>query len=173
MNVNALKRYILRLKMSRAYTSNDLEKTIRYAKEYLRNNEVDEIALWLLLDSSFRRMDYEEAENYASRLLSIRPDHTEALQKLSIIYFEKEEYSRAYSLVSHVVDSSDSSTEIDRLLNDMETNRFFSGLARNVRSALGDDRLENKEWLEWALRFKRWYEKDIQSKQTISPEDKT
>ncbi len=156
--MNKAKRLLLRFKMDRAYTSNDLEKVVAYAQIFLNQKKDDEGVLWLLLDSHFRMKDYEKAEEYANHLLSVRPDHSEALQKLSRIYYEREDYLAAYSFVCRILGSLDSNPEIDQLLNELETNTLFSGLAKSVRSVLCEEHQGNEEWFEWALEFKRWYE---------------
>ena len=73
-----------------------------------------------------QKPDYEQAEKYLRGALERRPNHSEALLQMSVLFFEKSDYLRARAFLQRYLSSSPVSSTV-----------LYHGI--RIEEQLGDD----------------------------------
>jgi tetratricopeptide (TPR) repeat protein len=161
---------LLKLRIGRAYASGRFNTVVSYSVDYLKAQSDDLGILWILANSHFRLGDLTEAEAACRSILTISQHHLNAACLLAKIYHEKGQYSDTYKSICDVLFNqanlakSTGDQEIDDLLQDLESRKGFLKLVKSVRTRFADSDECDPSWIDWALRFKAWYEDEQKSR---------
>lgn len=155
-----------KIKMMKAYTSNDISTAIKYAEKCITKNEKDIGALWTIAECYRLQGDVDNAIIYGKKLYLIDSEDFETLRLLSEIYFDKKDYSRTYEYASYAVSAAKTFDDefgayIDQLRLNLSSSKFLSAPTRFIQKSISDDRRSVRSWINWAVQYMKWYESKV------------
>lgn len=154
----------LYLRAIRLIHRGDYGRAIDVCKELIDSGDTSaEPFYWI--SYSYKSMDdLDNAINYAGKALWRNPNHFHSLLLLSSIYESRKDYEKTYQYVKRALANPPPplpppSKWFNRF---MRTFLAITG-RRSMESELSDMyqmEPEDREWLDWATKFKEWYENE-------------
>ena len=157
------KPWLSRIKMAKAYVAGDLASAITYAQKCLHKDKKDVAALWTIAECFRLQNNNIEAINYAQQAFAVDQNHIDTLMLLTDIYFDQKDYRSTYEYASKAISVAEEldivlGPHIKKIRETLSSSTVLSRPTRSLQLAIDKDSNSAKEWTDWALEFKSWYE---------------